>query len=260
MLGKVIAVVNQKGGVGKTTTSVNTAAALALMGRKVLIIDLDPQSHTTQHLGFTPAELDKNITDVLTGNHNILDSIARTGTKNLWILGADLTLGKFNQLTPAGNQFILKDSITTSVLEFFDYIIIDCQPTLSLLTFNALTASDKVLLPVQAEFLALDGLSQLILTLKEVRRKLHPTLSVLGVVITMFDKRNNLSTEIKKELKKNFGKDLFRAIIPRSVRLAEAPSFGRTIFEYDPNILAAEEYKILAKEIVEKIEKIEKFG
>lgn len=256
MSGIIISVVNQKGGVGKTTTAVNTAAGLAKLGKKVLLIDLDPQAHSTQHLGFGGSSNGKNLINVLLDKTPILEVIKKTSSKKLWLLDSDLTLGKFNQLSPKGNHFVLKDSLSQEVKDFFDYIIIDCQPTLSLLTFNALTASDKILLPVQAEFLALDGLSQLILTLKEVRTKLHPSLSVIGVVITMFDRRNNLSTEIRKELNKNFGDDLFKAVIPRSVRLAEAPSFGKTIFEYDPYSKGAEEYLILAKELIKKVENL----
>lgn len=252
-----IAVVNQKGGVGKTTTSVNVAAALARMGHKTLLIDLDPQSHSTEHLGVGKETkgVDRTVLDVLNKERELSRTIVPTYLDNLFVLPANLKLGQFNQLSPVGNQFKLKEALHDEVKDNFDYILVDCQPSLSLLTLNALTASDKVLLPVQAEFFALDGLSQLILTLKEVRTKLHPVLSVLGVVVTMFDRRNNLSGEIKNELEKNFGNDLFETYIPRSVRLAEAPSFGRSIFEYAPGSKPASAYKDLTQELIDKIEK-----
>ncbi len=251
----VISVVNQKGGVGKTTTVVNLSAALAKMGLKTLMIDLDPQAHTTEHIGARQITNDphKTILEVMQGEKALLSATIPTYLPNLWLCASSLRLGQFNQQQPAGRQFALKNAITQEEKNKFDFILIDCQPSLSLLTLNALTASDKVLLPVQAEYLALDGLTQLILTLKEVKQKLHPNLSILGILVTMFDRRNNLSSEVKVELEKNFGKDLMRIQVPRTVRLAEAPSFGKSIFEYDPRSEGAIAYFNLAKELLERV-------
>jgi len=251
----VIAITNQKGGVGKTTTAVNLSAALANLGKKVLIIDFDPQGHSTEHLGvknlFDPIQ--GTILEVITNKKTLLSVVVPTYLPNLWIAPSNLRLGQFNQHNPIGKQFVLKNAISQEESQKFDFILIDCQPSLSLLTLNALTTSNKVILPVQAEYLALDGLTQLILTLKEVKQKLHPTLSILGILITMFDRRNKLSSEVKTELEKNFGSDVFRSHIPRSVRLAEAPSFGKTIFDYDPRSEGALAYYNLAREVLEKL-------
>jgi len=251
----VIAITNQKGGVGKTTTAVNLSAALANLGKKVLIIDFDPQGHSTEHLGvknlFDPIQ--QTILEVITNKKTLLSVVVPTYLPNLWIAPSNLRLGQFNQHNPIGKQFVLKNAISQEDSQKFDFILIDCQPSLSLLTLNALTTSNKVILPVQAEYLALDGLTQLILTLKEVKQKLHPTLSILGILITMFDRRNKLSSEVKTELEKNFGSDVFRSHIPRSVRLAEAPSFGKTIFDYDPRSEGALAYYNLAREVLEKL-------
>jgi len=251
----VIAITNQKGGVGKTTTTVNLSAALANLGKKVLIIDFDPQGHSTEHLGvknlFDPIQ--ETILEVITNKKTLLSVVVPTYLPNLWIAPSNLRLGQFNQHNPIGKQFVLKNAISQEDSQKFDFILIDCQPSLSLLTLNALTTSNKVILPVQAEYLALDGLTQLILTLKEVKQKLHPTLSILGILITMFDRRNKLSSEVKTELEKNFGSDVFRSHIPRSVRLAEAPSFGKAIFDYDPRSEGALAYYNLAREVLEKL-------
>jgi len=251
----VIAITNQKGGVGKTTTAVNLSAALANLGKKVLIIDFDPQGHSTEHLGvknlFDPIQ--ETILEVITNKKTLLSVVVPTYLPNLWIAPSNLRLGQFNQHNPIGKQFVLKNAISQEESQKFDFILIDCQPSLSLLTLNALTTSNKVILPVQAEYLALDGLTQLILTLKEVKQKLHPTLSILGILITMFDRRNKLSSEVKTELEKNFGSDVFRSHIPRSVRLAEAPSFGKTIFDYDPRSEGALAYYNLAREVLDKL-------
>lgn len=247
-----IAIVNQKGGVGKTTTSVNLSAALARKGFKVLLIDFDPQAHSTEHLGVM-VEQDKTVLEVLEKGVKAFSAVSPTYLPNLWILGANLKLGQFNQHPPVGRQFALREALGDDVRKKFDYIIIDCQPSLSLLTLNALVACDKVLLPVQAEFLALDGLSQLIVTLKEIKTKLHPKLGVLGVLLTMFDKRNKLSFEVKEELEKNFADDIFATAIPRSVKLAEAPSFGKSIFDYASESPGALAYTELATEMSKKL-------
>jgi chromosome partitioning protein len=250
-MSSVIAVVNQKGGVGKTTTSVNVAAGMAHLGFKTLLIDLDPQGHSGEHLG-VKADSNKSVLEFLNKEATNLAAVYPTYLPNLWVLPSNLKLGQFNQNSPIGRQFSLKEALSAEVTSKFDYILIDCQPSLSLLTLNALTACDKVLLPVQAEFLALDGLTQLIVTLKEIQTKLHPKLQVLGVVLTMFDKRNRLSFEVRSELEKNFGEDMFQTVIPRSVKLAEAPSFAKSIFEYASDSPGAQAYFDLTKEIVEK--------
>lgn len=247
----IISVVNQKGGVAKTTTAVNLSAALSKMNKKVLLIDLDPQGHSGEYIGVRDNE--KSILEVIEKKYTAGQCLRPSYIKNLWVLPANLKLGKFNQNAPVGRQFALKESLPEEITSQFDYVIIDCQPSLSLLTLNALTACDYVLLPVQAEFLALDGLTQLIVTLKEIQSKLHPRLEVLGVVLTMFDKRNRLSFEVQSELKKNFGDDLFDTAIPRSVKLAESPSFGQSIFDYAPDSPGAIAYFELANEVVSKV-------
>ncbi|NJK70921.1 ParA family protein [Candidatus Gracilibacteria bacterium] len=251
-MAKIISVVNQKGGVGKTTTTVNLAASLAGLGKRVLIIDFDPQGHSTEHLG-VKAEKGKTALELLNKEGSLTSLLYPTYVSNLWILPTNLRLGQFNQNSPVGRQFALKEGIREEVKNRFDYVIIDCQPSLSLLTLNALVSCDKVLLPVQAEFLALDGLSQLIVTLKEIQTKLHPKLSVLGVLLTMYDKRNKLSFEVKEELQKNFREDIFDIVIPRNVKLAEAPSFGQSILDYAGNSSGAVAYRALAKEVIKKL-------
>lgn len=248
----IISVVNQKGGVGKTTTSSNLSAALAKSGFRVLLIDFDPQGHSSEHIGIR-AEQGKTALEVLEKEKPIAGCIYPSYIPNLWVLPATLKLGQFNQNSPIGRQFSLKEAMNKEVREKFDFVIIDCQPSLSLLTLNALVTSDKVLLPVQAEFLALDGLSQLIVTLREIKTKLHPKLSVLGILLTMFDRRNRLSSEVKDELEKNFHDDLFATVIPRSVKLAESPSFGKAIFDYAPDSSGSDAYKQLCHEVLKKL-------
>ncbi len=250
---EVIAVINQKGGVGKTTTSVNLSSCLAGRGYKVLIIDLDPQGHSGEHLGCRQGE--KGVLSVLRAKTIESSDIIKTYKENLFILPSNLSLGQFNQANPVGNQFNLQAVIRSETIKYFDFVIIDCQPSLSLLTLNALTASTQVLLPVQAEFLALDGMTQLIKTLLEVRSKLHPQLHILGILLTMVDNRNKLSSEVQHELAKVFPKELFKNVIPRNVALAEAPSFGKSIFEYSNSSVGSRAYKFLTEEVLNRIGK-----
>ncbi len=249
MTGITIAITNQKGGVAKTTTTVNLSASLASMGYRVLIIDMDPQGHAGEHLG---VKKEQTILEVLTKQTVIQNNIIKTYKQNLYCLPSNLQLGQFNQLNPTQYQYALKGALA-EVKNDFDFILIDCQPSLSLLTLNALTASDYVILPVQAEFFALDGLSQLVYTLKEIQNRLHPTLGVLGILLTMFDRRNKLSLEVRQELTQNFRESLFKTLIPRNIKLAEAPSFNLAIGDYDQGSAGAESYRNLAKEILKKL-------
>ena len=249
MTGITIAITNQKGGVAKTTTTVNLSASLASMGYRVLIIDMDPQGHAGEHLG---VKKEQTILEVLTKQTVIQNNIVKTYKQNLYCLPSNLQLGQFNQLNPTQYQYALKAALA-EIKGDFDFILIDCQPSLSLLTLNALTASDYVILPVQAEFFALDGLSQLVYTLKEIQNRLHPTLGVLGILLTMFDRRNKLSLEVRQELTQNFRESLFKTVIPRNIKLAEAPSFNLAINDYDKGSAGADAYQNLAKEILKKL-------
>lgn len=251
-----IAITNQKGGVGKTTTSVNLSSYLAKSGYSVLLIDFDPQAHSTSHLSEKLSGgrgINTGINEVLRKEITSNVALLNTFYPNLKLLASNLKLGSFNQNSPIGLQFQLKEVLEEEFIKSFDFIIIDCQPSLSLLTLNALTFCDYVLLPVQAEFLALDGLTQLIITLKEVQSKLHPKLSVLGILVTMFDSRNRLSGEVYHELKKSFDGEVFEQVIPRNVKLAEAPSFGKSIFEYDPFSSGTKAYAKLGEEILTRL-------
>jgi chromosome partitioning protein len=249
MTATTIAITNQKGGVAKTTTTVNLASALTSLDYKVLIIDMDPQGHSGEHLGI---QKEQTVLEVLTKQTAIQNNIIQSYKPNLYCLSSNLQLGQFNQLNPAQYQHSLKECLV-EVKEEFDFIIIDCQPSLSLLTLNSLIASDYVILPVQAEFFALDGLSQLVYTLKEIQNRLHPNLGVLGILLTMFDRRNRLSLEVRNELTKNFNDVLFKTVIPRNIKLAEAPSYNQSILEYDPYSSGSDAYKQLAKEVISKL-------
>lgn len=251
----IISITNQKGGVGKTTSAVNLASGLARKGYRTLLIDFDPQGHATEHLGLRAEseKYQKSILKVLNDHQSLEQNLVNSHEECLDLLPANLKLGLFNQNNPLGRQFTLKQSFVPEFIDKYSFVIIDCQPSLSLLTLNALTVADYVLLPVQAEFLALDGLSQLIVTLREVQTKLHPKLSVLGILLTMFDSRNRLSSEVYQELKNNFNQDLFSTVIPRNVKLAEAPSFGASIFKYDPSSSGAKAYGDLCNEVLTKL-------
>jgi chromosome partitioning protein len=248
----IVAVLNQKGGVGKTTTTINLAAYLAKAGRSVLICDMDPQGNTTSGLGVDKHQLEATLYDVLFSRADAAKSIKEIDSQGIYLLPANAELaGAEVELVQANNrEYMLK-----RVLEHldYDYILIDCPPSLGLLTINALTASRDVLIPVQAEYYALEGLSQLLSVVTQVRQALNPGLNILGVVVTLYDKRTSLSEQVKAELERHFGSKMFSTVIPRNVRLAEAPSFGKTIAEHDKWSKGARAYKALAKELEKRI-------
>ena len=251
-MANIIAVLNQKGGVGKTTTAINIAAYLAKAGRRVLIVDADPQGNATSGLGQDKNALKRSIYDILLARADASSAIKKTSHKNLYLLGSNAQLAgaEVELVELPGREFYLKH-----VLEplNYDYIIIDCPPSLGLLTVNALAAATDALVPVQAEYYALEGLSQLLATIQQVQAGLNPELRLLVVALTLYDSRNSLSEQVRAELEKHFGQKLLQTVIPRNVRLAEAPSFGKTIVEYDKWSKGARAYKALAKEIEEKI-------
>lgn len=249
-MGKVIAVANQKGGVGKTTSSVNLSAGLAYYGHKTLLVDIDPQGNATSGLGVNKADVDQCIYDVLVEELEAKDVVIPTNVDNLDVLPATIQLaGAEIELVPTiSREHKLKKALT-SALPLYDYIIIDCPPSLGLLTLNALTASDSVIIPVQCEYYALEGLSQLLNTVRLVQKHLNKTLQIEGVLLTMLDARTNLGLQVIEEVKKYFQDKVYQTIIPRNVRLGEAPSHGQPIITYDPKSRGAEVYLELAKEV-----------
>lgn len=250
-MGKVIAVVNQKGGVGKTTTAVNLSAYLASFEQKVLLIDVDPQANATSGLGLDHRNLEAGIYEALLGMKPIHQIIKRTLQSGFKIAPATLALaGAGIDLVGMENREFRLARLIDEVKEEYDYIIIDGPPSLGLLTVNSLVASDEVLIPIQSEYFALEGLSQLLETISLVQNNLKPELGIMGAVITMFDRRNKLSEAVMEELYKYFPNRIFRSVVPRSVRLAEAPSYGRTILQYDPKSKGAKAYENLAREIL----------
>lgn len=250
-MGKVIAITNQKGGVGKTTTAVNLSACLADAGKQVLLIDLDPQGNASSGLGIEKDELESCIRDVIIDGENITSIIQPTMLKKLFVAPATIELaGAEVELVPVvSRETILKQSIA-SVRDNYDFIIIDCPPSLSLLTLNAFTAADSVLIPIQTEFYALEGVSQLIKTISIVQQTSNRDLEIEGVLLTMYDGRTNLSIQVADEVKTFFGTKVYKTIIPRNVRLSEAPSYGEPIIIYDPKSKGAIVYSKLAKEVI----------
>lgn len=252
-MGKIIAFANQKGGVGKTTTCINLAAYIAAMGKKVLIIDMDPQGNATSGVGVEKNPSLKTIYNVIDGDCLIKEAILETPIENLDILPAsvDLAGAEIELVQMASREKIIK-SILIQISDRYDYIFIDCPPSLGLLTVNALTASNSIIIPIQCEFFALEGLSQLMNTIRLIKRHLNPELDVEGVILTMKDNRSNLIAEVSNEIIKFFGKKVFDTFIPRNIRLAEAPSHGKPIATYDASSKGADAYLKLAEELLKR--------
>ena len=252
-MGKAIAIFNQKGGVGKTTTNINLAACLALKGKKILILDIDPQGNTTSGMGISKKGLDKTMYEVLISDKlEPEEAIIPTRVKNLDIIPASVQLAgaEIELVQLEGREKRLKKALD-KIKSGYDYIFIDCPPSLGLLTINSLTAVDSVLIPIQCEFYALEGVSQLMSTIELVKKNMNPSLEIQGVILSMFDGRTNLSIQVVEEVKKYFKEKVYTTVIPRNVRLAEAPSYGMPIMEYDPKSKGAEAYFEFAQEFLE---------
>lgn len=250
-MGKIITIVNQKGGVGKTTTAINLAASLALAEKDILIIDTDPQGNSTSGLGISRDSLEKSLYDVYSGKYTINDALQATPVEHLSILPSTIDLlGVEVELVGKEDRERILAKAVRSIRENFRYIFIDCPPSLGLLTLNALVAADSVLIPVQCEYYALEGLSLLTRTLRQVRSSFSPDIEIEGILLTMFDSRNNLAEEVAREVRKHFGDKVYNTVIPRNVTLGEAPSFGKPAVLYNINSKGAQSYLALAKEIL----------
>ncbi len=258
-MGKIIAFVNQKGGVGKTTSSINLAASLGLLGRKTLLIDLDPQGNSTTGVGINKGEFENSVYELLIGKTDAKKVVVKTKFKNLYLIpasinlaGIDMELGEMSRQDPTFvPQLQLKKQLS-EIKDVFDYLIIDCPPSLNLINTNALAAANSVIIPVQCEFFALEGIMQLLNSIMIAQKKLNPSLDIEGVLLTMLDNRTNLGLEVVEEIKSYFKEKVYDTIIPRLVRLSEAPSHGKPIHAYDPKSRGTEAYINLAKEVIER--------
>ncbi len=251
-MGKIIAIANQKGGVGKTTTAINLAAGLALAGKKVLLVDSDPQGNATSGSGIQKAKGRKSLYDAMISGNSVRESVLHTEIEKLWILPSDKNLAGIEiEFAEEVDRAKVMKKLLESIREYFHYIIIDCPPSLGILTVNGLTAADTLIVPIQCEYFALEGVAELFETLTRLKRELNPDLKIEGLLLTMFDERTNLSVAVAKDLRDFYGPQVLKTVIPRNVRLAEAPSFGKPILVYDPRSRGAESYFQLTKEIIE---------
>ncbi len=251
---KIIAVVNQKGGVGKTTTTINLGAALAELGFHVLLVDLDPQGNASTGLGVAKEDRTLTTYDLLLDEAPLQDVVQKSSVDGLWIAPAttDLSSADIEMVANEKRSFLLHDALRDKAIDAFelDYVLIDCPPSLSLLTVNAMVAAHSILVPLQSEFFALEGLSQLLLTVREIRQTANPDLRIEGVVLTMYDARNNLSRLVEADARKNLGEVVFKTLIPRNVRISEAPSYALPVLEYDSKSKGSQAYRALAEEMV----------